>query len=121
DPQRALDVRDRAVTIAQVDEPLGLLREPVPDRDRLVGSELERPWPHELPAEPCVAPGQRPPAHHDVEQHTGGERHGDHRRRTLCSLAPCCDKGWVKLRQNERGERLQRPLAPRRSWSWGPE
>ena len=64
DPKRAVEVADRAMTIAQVDEPLGLLCEPVADRDGFFRSEVQRPWIHQLPSERLVARGQRAAAHH---------------------------------------------------------
>src|SRR5712691_2151980 len=80
------------MTIAQIDEPFRLLSEPVADGDGFFRREVQRPGLHELPAEWLVAHGQRAAAHHDVEEHAGGEAKGDYRatfaRRSTATAPP---------------------------------
>src|SRR5262245_29553183 len=100
DAERPLDLSDRPMTIAQVDESLGLLSEPRAYGDGLVGREIQWSRPQELPAERGVPRGKRAAAHHDVEEHARGKRDGDHRRPECERTTPATEvpAGWRRAR-----------------------
>ncbi len=79
DPERLVDDADRAVTIAQVDESLGLQGKPVAEGDGFLRCEIER---RGIDTERLMARRQRATAHHDVEEYAGREtdreRHASH-------------------------------------------